>query len=114
MPELRYLVITQDYGSGYTIVKIFVKEYVPKQGDILDYKWWHNGVPKFWHPPLFALMDVAATAQSMSQYIDMFGKYYIQDITDESNRILWKIFDMACRNAEVESVRDEYSLFTSY
>lgn len=65
--------VTQDYGrSSSAMAKVHVKEYAP-QGDILDYKWWENGVQKVLHMPPFALMDVDSTARNMWQYIDTFG-----------------------------------------
>jgi hypothetical protein len=105
-PELRHVMITQDYGrNSRAVAKVFVKEYAPRQGDILDYNWWENGVEKVLHMPPFALMDVASIARNMWEYIDTFGRDYIEDRIDESNKILWKTFDIAFRTAEAGSVR---------
>jgi hypothetical protein len=104
VPTWRELLITQDYGGSRALLAVNVKEYVPQEGDVQEYKWIDGEVEKSLHLPPFALVNLTATGQDMQQFIDAFGKDYIEDTLDECNPILWQTFGMACKAASIPLV----------
>jgi hypothetical protein len=103
-PKIRFVDITQDYGSSRARITVCVKEYIPQEGDVQTYAWFDGGVKKTLSVPPFALVVLNLTSEHMRLYIDRFGTTYIEDIIDDSNQILWRTFEIAHRTAEVGTV----------
>lgn len=98
---VRKISLTQDMGGALEVV---VAEFFPEQGDATSYQWTDSkGTQRELPLPQFYIVNMAEAALKMKEYGYRNTAKYIETLLRDSNPIIWKTFQAACRHvAETE------------
>ncbi|KAI1138635.1 hypothetical protein F5Y05DRAFT_45398 [Hypoxylon sp. FL0543] len=95
--EVKTIYISQAFLDAPYPVK--VREFIPREGDLIEEKWVTNGVEKSHWVPRYALADMEKHAEELQAFIDHnVGKYIVGAIGTEDD-FLWDTYCMAFKRA---------------
>jgi hypothetical protein len=102
-PEIRTIVITQEYGNEPGL-SFRVRKFVPVEGDSLN-RWWADGsVIKSVDVPPYAMVDIEEAVQSFKEYIVSSGPEHFKGTLKDYGQLAWYTYTEALSFANIAKV----------
>ena len=93
------------HGCG-GLLKVWVRPFIPVEGDVTSYQWTNsNGIEMEQPMPHYALAGIEATKKVISTFIDENLHGYLRSHLDPKDFLVWGIFRLGLKRAKVENVR---------
>jgi hypothetical protein len=102
--EVKTIELTQDVGN--LSLKLQVRKFEPKEGDVLERGWVTNGVQRWHRCATYAIADMEATGLVFMHYVDANIEANIQYYLGDADELLWKTYNMALRQSKASQVSD--------
>jgi hypothetical protein len=85
--------------------KVEVREFVPREGDMLEEKWTDGSVVKTYKIPPYAIADMGRTAEMFHGFVRNNVRTYIEGAVGRSDTLLWDTYRMTLRHSQSSQVR---------
>ena len=102
--ETKTITITQDVGGSSYDLR--VREFIPQEGDSLARTWKTNGVRKYYYCAPYAIVNMEQTGIELMRFVDKNIETSIQYYIDDTHKLFWPTYAMACRQSQFAEVND--------